>query len=486
MRHITFTLTIGLLTLIITLGCDTPPANSGAPALGALPDTDWRAAEQGILADHVQLTFAEKFVKAGEAYFSPDDSRIIFQAIEKPAPGEAADEFYAMFVAEVKHEAATSNITGLTNIKRISPKGSANTCGWFHPTEPNIVIFSSTLTPPSESTPPGYQRASGRYKWMFPPEMRIVRCDLTKADGTAATLETIVGDGKAYHAEGSLSADGRHLLYCSLESNDGDLFVYDMKTRAKNRIVPAKGYDGGPFFSPDGKRICYRSDRRGDNHLQIFVADLAFNEQGEVVGIQREYQLTDNEHVNWCPFWTPDGRHLVYSTSELGHTNYEVFIIDADPGNMAGSTGTTKYGTRHRSITGADRADVLPAFSAAGKWMMWTSQRGKDGESQLWAARWILNPDARASQRQDTATEKLAAGAAQPPAAQEGARSNRGEGNPNRIVIEDPETGRIFIYDSVVHTISEYDMGSHTLTEITDPALIKRVMDVYESQHAPN
>ena len=42
------------------------------------------------------------------------------------------------------------------------------------------------------------------------------------------------------------------------------------------RIVQAKGYDGGPFFSPDGKRICYRSDRHGDNMLQIFVADLAF------------------------------------------------------------------------------------------------------------------------------------------------------------------------------------------------------------------
>jgi len=132
---------------------------------------------------------------------------------------------------------------------------------------------------------------------------------------------------------------------------DGDLYVYDLRTKNKARIVQAKGYDGGPFFSPDGKRICYRSDRHGDNMLQIFVADLAFNEAGEIVGIKHEYQLTDEPCVNWCPFWTPDGRRLIYATSTLGESNYEVYMIDADPGDLPGSTGTIKYGTAKRRIT---------------------------------------------------------------------------------------------------------------------------------------
>lgn len=462
---------LGVISIAVLLGCDVPPPEPGAPALAAISETDWRKAERGILADQVQLTFADKFLKAGESYFSPDDSKVIFQAIEAPKSGEAADEFYAMYVADVKREAASGSIVGLSNIKRISPPGSANTCGWFHPTEPNVVIFATTLVHPTESTPPGFQRASGRYKWMFPPEMRIVRCDLTKADGTAESLEVIVGDGKAYRAEGSLSADGRHLLYCSIESNDGDLFVYDMQTKAVNRIVQAKGYDGGPFFSPDGKRICYRSDRRGDNHLQLFVADLAFNEKGEIIGIQREYQLTDNEHVNWCPFWTPDGRHLVYSTSAMGHSNYEVFVIDADPGDVKGSKGTIKYGTRPRNVTGADRADVLPAFSHDGKWMIWTSQRGEDSESQLWAARFVMNLDEPMNMQEPARPAET-----RPPAAKE----------TERIVIEDPETGRIFLYDPVTHTISEYSMSTHTVTEVTDPALLRHIVELYESQQEPN
>lgn len=361
------------------------------PPIGPLENVDsidWREAEKGVLANHVQLTFANRFFKAGEAYFSPDDSKIIFQAIEKPKLGEAAEEFYAMFVADVVRD-SNGQIAQLANYKRISPKGSANTCGWFHPKDPNVVIFGSTIINPTESTPPGYDRGSGRYRWMFPPEMNIVRVELDKADGSAKSLEVLVGNDEHYIAECAISPDGRYIVYCSLESNRGDLYIYDMETKRKTNIVSAAGYDGGPFFAPDGKRICYRSDRAGNHLLQLYVADLAFNQRGEVIGVQREYQLTDNEQVNWCPFWHPTGRALVYATSEVSHHNYEVFMIDADPGYGEGSNGTIRYGTRKVRITHADRADVLPAFSHDGQFMLWTSQRGDDGESQLWVAEFI-------------------------------------------------------------------------------------------------
>jgi Tol biopolymer transport system component len=255
------------------------------------------------------------------------------------------------------------------------------------------VIFGTTVGPPTESAPPGYQRSTGRYRWMFPPEMRIVQVHLDAADGTESSLETLV-KADAYLAECSLSRDGRHLLYCSLERGGGDIMVRDLTTGISRTIIPNEGYDGGPFFSPDGKRICYRSDRRGNHLLQLFVADLSFDETGAIIGIEREYQLTDNEHVNWCPFWLPSGRHLIYGTSEVGHSNYEVFLIDADPGNLPGSSGSIKYGAGLRRVTNASGADVLPALSSDGKTMVWTSQRGDAHTSQLWVADFVLDPDA--------------------------------------------------------------------------------------------
>ncbi|MHC4949228.1 MAG: hypothetical protein ACYTG1_13395 [Planctomycetota bacterium] len=356
----------------------------------AVQDTaDWQAAEAGVLGHHVQLTFADRFVRAGEAYFSPDDSMIVFQAVEVPTDGGEPDEFYAMFVADVVRDDA-GHVAGIDGIRRISPPGSANTCGWFHPTEPGVVLFASTVDPPSESGRPGYQRDNRRYKWMFPSEMRIVRVRLDRADGTAASLEPVVGDDAAYQAEGVVSADGRHLVFCSLESGRGDLFVKDLESGAVTRVVQSEAYDGGPFFSPDGRRLCYRSDRRKEHYLQILVGELAVSGDGAVVGLEREHQLTDNEHVNWCPFWHPSGRALVYATSEVGHHNYEIFMLDADPGDLPGSTGTIRYGTRKRRITHAAGADVLPAFSSDGATMMWTSKRGERETAQLWAASFDL------------------------------------------------------------------------------------------------
>ena len=346
---------------------------------------DWMAEESVMLTAPVQLTGPDRFHKAGEAYFSPDDQRIIFQAVEVPEdPDQDPDPFYAMFVADLVRN-ADGSITGIDNITRISPDGSANTCGWFDPIDPSRVLFASTVGPPTESTAPGYQRGSGRYRWMFPPQMKIVACHLEKLpmESPPDTLEVLVGDDDHYQAEGSLDPTGRFLLYCSLESNQGDLLVMDTKDGQIRSIVSDPGYDGGPFFSPDGRRICYRSDRAGNNLLQIYVADLDRDDHGMIQGINCEYQLTDDPNVNWCPYWHPDGKHIVFATSRMGHRNYEIFIVDAASDDESGAP-RRRYGTNLRRVTHAPGADVLPVFNSDGSIMMWTSQRGETGTSQLW------------------------------------------------------------------------------------------------------
>ncbi|MHC4909554.1 MAG: TolB family protein [Planctomycetota bacterium] len=354
-----------------------PGATAGEPVA-----EDWPG-EAGILSRHVQLTFSDRFVKAGESYFSPDDRHIVFQGIEKPAEGEAADEFYAMYAGDVVHD-RQGRITGMNNIRRLSPKGSANTCGWFHPTKPDTVVFGCTIGVPGEPNVAGWQRGVGRYKWQFPREMTIVECDINEADGTADTLDILLADDGAYLAECSLTSDGRFLLYCSYVEAEapwgGNLFVRDLETGVTHTIVHMPGYDGGPFFSPGGDRICYRSDRNRDNLLQIYVGELSYDENGNLVGLAGERQITNNEHVNWAPFWDKTGRYLLYTTSEQGHRNYEVYIIDTS----APAEGKT-YEDSKRRITDAAGFDGLPVFDSTGRVMMWTSQRA-DGSSQLWVA----------------------------------------------------------------------------------------------------
>ncbi len=421
------------------------PANAAAlvalaaPLFLAQPDGEaegWRGAEFPMLTRHVQLTHPHRFAKAGEAYFNPDVTWIIFQAVPRPPEGEEPDPHYSMYVAKLTRDEA-GEIDGIEDPIRISPPGSANTCGFFHPSLPHAVIFGSTIRPPTDEAPAGYQRDTSKYAWKFPTEMevcsRIVPA-LAQDKGLKILIpnERLMPDPVferpgGYDAECAYSPDGRHIVFSSHdpETNNADLFVHDTATGTTTRVVAAPGYDGGPFFSPDGTRICYRSDRVGNELLQIYVADLTFDAVGTVTGISREYQLTDDRHVNWAPYWHPSGEHLVFATSRQGHRNYEVYSIEVPPtgfapppdpdrtlerpgepasdvepvpttrsaGNLPVPTVDCAGVVGSKRITHAPGFDGLPVFSPDGAYMMWTSQRGLSlpkearASSQIWIAR---------------------------------------------------------------------------------------------------
>ncbi len=455
--------------MLFALAALQPPA--GVPAQ---PPLDWRVLEAGVLKDPVQITSRDRFVKAGEAYFSPDDRWVIFQAVETPTAGAEADPFYAMFIAPVKRDESGERIIGLGEPIRVSEPGTANTCGWFDPVRTGMVLFGSTITRPADEQRSGFQVGTRRYVWMFPAEMEVVEravlpmLEIPTTDGGIASTaaqamaslrmeleqlktgaaptpagaatglakpagmkraitaemieldlrrveELAPFDGPAkpvftkpnYDAECSHSSDGRFILYAHVETPkqegekaNADIFIYDTLTGTHHAIVVGPGYDGGPFFSPDGKRICYRSDRKGDDLLQLFVADLKWVD-GVPVGMEREYQITDNGAVNWAPYFSRDGEMLIYGSSEVGHHNYELFAVKLDSSMMAEAASGAGQATTVRvaglprvRLTHADGADVLPVFSNDGKTVMWTSQRGPKAQgearpsSQLWVATW--------------------------------------------------------------------------------------------------
>lgn len=321
----------------------------------ATPQNQWSAAESQILANVRQLTSQEMgLTKSGEAYFSPDGRKVIFQAFPR------SETAYQMFTIDLASDG--SPVGG--SLRQVSPGGGACTCGFFRPDGKKIIYASSYLNPDMPN-PNFYHRAGSSYQWDMPGGMDIIEADLDGSQPRQLTTE------KGYDAECAYSPSGRTIVFCSDRDGDPDLYIMNADGGEVRQLTNKPGYDGGPFFSPDGQRVIYRSDRRGDSNLQIFV----INTDGS-----GERQLTPHESVvRWAPFWHPNGRSIVYTTSAHGHSNYEVYLLNIDTGLS-------------RRVTHSARFDGLPVFSPDGRRMMWTSQRGPQGDSQVFIAEFRL-PD---------------------------------------------------------------------------------------------
>ncbi|MFO0972135.1 MAG: hypothetical protein U1A27_01675 [Phycisphaerae bacterium] len=319
------------------------------------PHDQWAPRESASLTHIRQLTQPSMGLdKAGEAYFSPDGRAIIFQAYPT---GQSA---YQMYVLRL--DAAGAPLPD--SLKRVSPSGGACTCGYFRH-DGKRVLFGSTYLQPNAPADSVYHRERSGYRWEMPVGMDIFETDLDGGHSQQLTRTS------GYDAEGSYGPGGRQIVFTSCrDGGDPEIWVMNADGSAPRRLTHTPGYDGGPFFSPDGQRIIFRADRHKNDLLQLFV----MNADGS-----HERQLTDTDYVNWGPFWHPTGHTVAFATSAHGHQNYEVYLLNVDTGKLA-------------RLTYHDGFDGLPVFSADGKKMMWTSKRGPDGTSQIFAADFTLPP----------------------------------------------------------------------------------------------
>ena len=314
--------------------------------------------------------------RAGEGYWSPDGKRLVFQSEREPG-----NPFYQIYVLDLA--------TGDT--KRISPGIGKTTCAFFRPAPGgsggNIEIeFASTHGDPKSKQLQDEElafRASGkerRYSWDYDPEMDIYAYN----EKTGATRRLTTARG--YDAEGGYSPDGEWLAFTSmrdaynrplndkekkmLEENPSyfaEIYIMRADGSEQRRLTNVPGYDGGPFFTPDGSRIIWRR----------------FDEQGLLADVwtmkpdgRDQKQITDFGSMSWAPYLHPSGEYIIFSSNKLGFENFELFIVDA-----AG----TKEPVR---VTYSDGFDGLPVPSPDGKTLAWTSSRSGGAAGQLFLAQW--------------------------------------------------------------------------------------------------
>jgi Tol biopolymer transport system component len=344
-------------------------AASAVMAVDAAPAAD-AAGEKTFLGRVRQLTFEGK--RAGEGYFSPDGAAIIFQAER-----EAENPFYQIYVLSLE--------TG--DVRRVSPGTGKTTCAFFHPKDADRVIFASTHLDPDAVAKQKEElalRESGkqkRYAWDYDETYDVFQ---TRRDGTEPVRLTSTA---GYDAECSYSPDGKWIVFSStrdaypldaLPAEDRERAELDLSYFAEiylmradgsepRRLTREPGYDGGPFFTPDGKRVVWR-------HFNVegTIADV-FTMKPD--GSDRR-QLTDFGAMSWAPFFHPSGDYVIFTSNKLGFSNFELYIVDG-----RGAKDPVR-------VTFTDGFDGLPVFAPDGERLAWTSNRTPDKQSQLFVADW--------------------------------------------------------------------------------------------------
>ncbi|MDQ6828806.1 MAG: hypothetical protein M3081_08070, partial [Gemmatimonadota bacterium] len=139
------------------------------------------------------------------------------------------------------------------------------------------------------------------------------------------------------------------------------------------RLTNAPGYDGGAFFSHDGKKIVYRANHPTDpaelaqyrdllkqsivrpNKMEIFVMNADGTDQ---------HAITQLGGANFAPYFTPDDKRIIFSSNYKNpHSgNFDLYLIDADGSNL-------------EQVTTQQDFDGFPQFSPDGTKLVWASGR---------------------------------------------------------------------------------------------------------------
>ena len=325
--------------------------------------------ESKHLSNIKQLTFGGD---NAEAYFSFDSKSLTFQSNNK-AWEVSCDQIFLMLLSEQKD--------GKVKAPLISTGKGRTTCSYFMPGDKEI-LYASTHAGGENCPETGDLRKGGKYLWPI-----FNTYDIYVADLSGKVTQQLTHQ-KGYDAEGTVSPDGKKIVFTSDRTGDLELWVMDIDGKNQTQITFGLGYDGGAFFSPDSKKLVFRASRpKTEEEITEYKTLLT---QGLVAPTNMEIytcnadgsdlkQITQLGKANWAPFFTPDGKKIIFSSNHKSTHGYDfqLYLINAD-------------GTNLEQVTDQSVFNAFPMFSPDGKKIAFSSNRNNGGgrDTNLFIADW--------------------------------------------------------------------------------------------------
>lgn len=141
--------------------------------------------------------------------------------------------------------------------------------------------------------------------------------------------------GPAISVSPSFSPNGRQIVFNSDRGGTPQIYVVDVDGSDLRRLTFQGSYNASPRWSPRGEKIVFMCQVGG---YQICL----INPDGS--GLQQLTSTGRNEE----PTWSPDGRHIAFTSTRTGQR--EVFVMHTD-------------GSDQRRLTNNGRENYLPDWS---------------------------------------------------------------------------------------------------------------------------
>ena len=188
--------------------------------------------------------------------------------------------------------------------------------------------------------------------------------------------------------EATISPVGDRIVFTSVRNGDLDVYSMNLDGSDVQQLTNEIGYDGGPYYSWDGKLICYRGWHYTDSaevalYKSLLAQNLVRPTRMEIMIMNADgsnkRQITDNGAANFAPFFHPDNKRVIFASNmaDPKGRDFDLYLINID-------------GTGLERITYNNTFDSFPMFTHDGKQLVFASNRnGKvHGETNLFIADW--------------------------------------------------------------------------------------------------
>jgi serine/threonine protein kinase len=157
-----------------------------------------------------------------------------------------------------------------------------------------------------------------------------------------------------------LSPDGRRLAI-EVEGASHDIFTYDFARGGEPTKMSFDGASHWPSWTPDGRRLTFRSWKTGTMTMWWMPADRSGQPE----------QLTNIGSMQSPESWSPDGKTLAFTQMDDPQSGSDIYTLTLDGDKKPHALVRTKF------------SEGSPKFSPNGAWLAYSTN--ESGQPEVWA-----------------------------------------------------------------------------------------------------